>query len=231
MINTQLTDEPQQDPRDQLAAAIRCWLAQPAVPADADDQFTIAEGYGVDSHWPADEGTYFLASVEELIADARNAGDDRLAAAFASVGLWPVTDGDGLVDGFLLTLDTPAGRRATLHHESRELRSDDDVDGVDAAVEALLAVDQIGRDELRNDVPTDRVAKTGSDQLAVDSIAALLGTNAEWRSAASYLEDIANIVGTVRPHPGDRAATYRQDFREATGRDLPSAWDATDDND
>ena len=70
-----------------------------------------------------------------------------------------------------------------------------------------------------------------TDQQAVDAIAALLGTSAEWSSAADFLESIANVIGAVRPHPGDAADTYRADFREATGRDVPTAWDFTDDND
>lgn len=63
-----------------------------------------------------------------------------------------------------------------------------------------------------------------SDQQALDRIATLLGTQSSW-PGADCLEDIANLVGrTERPHPGDRAATYRADFKQATGRDVVEAF-------
>jgi hypothetical protein len=74
------------------------------------------------------------------------------------------------------------------------------------------------------------MAKITTDQQAVDAVATLLGTSAEWDDAADFLDDIANIVGQVRPHPGDAAATYRNDFRKATGREVPIGWDFTDDD-
>ncbi|SEE48246.1 hypothetical protein [Jiangella alba] len=70
---------------------------------------------------------------------------------------------------------------------------------------------------------------TTDDQYAVDAIATLLGTSAEWNS--SMFEDISDIVGAVRPHPGDAADTYGDDFRKVTGREVLAAWDLTDDQD
>lgn len=64
-----------------------------------------------------------------------------------------------------------------------------------------------------------------ADQYALDCLAALLGTSSEWSSAADYLEDIANLVGTVRPHPGNYDVdVYADVFRERTGRTLPESW-------
>lgn len=49
-------------------------------------------------------------------------------------------------------------------------------------------------------MPNERI----SDRDAMTKIAALLGTNEEWDSAADYLERIAGIVEwTGRQHPGD----------------------------
>lgn len=55
------------------------------------------------------------------------------------------------------------------------------------------------------------------DTRAIDKIALLLGTAAEWDSA--MLETIANVIGSVRPHPGDSEATYLDDFEAARGFD------------
>lgn len=65
------------------------------------------------------------------------------------------------------------------------------------------------------------------DRKALDEIAGLLGTNAEWDS--TYIETVANIVGrhTERPHPGDAFPEYRIDFLAATGRRLDPEWDDT----
>lgn len=62
------------------------------------------------------------------------------------------------------------------------------------------------------------------DRDAIDAIATLLGTSSQWSSAADYLEDIANIIGKVRPHPGDNADTYAQTFELETGRPVPQNW-------
>lgn len=56
------------------------------------------------------------------------------------------------------------------------------------------------------------------DVMAIDKIAIMLGTRAEW-SGADMLESIANIIGTVRPHPGDSADTYLDDFAAVRGFD------------
>ena len=68
-----------------------------------------------------------------------------------------------------------------------------------------------------------------SDRDTLDAIATLLGTSAEW-NGADMLEDIANLIGkTDRPHPGDKAETYLQEFAQATGRTCPGEWDFTPD--
>jgi hypothetical protein len=58
--------------------------------------------------------------------------------------------------------------------------------------------------------PIDRTAA----ERTLDKIAAMLGANTEWNSAADYLEDIATVIGQskVYPHPvadqNDDALTY-----------------------
>lgn len=70
-----------------------------------------------------------------------------------------------------------------------------------------------------------------SDEHVVDAIATLLGTSPEWDGAADYLEDIANLIGLVRPHPGDRTPSeYRREFKAATGREVKAGWDGGDDD-
>lgn len=68
-----------------------------------------------------------------------------------------------------------------------------------------------------------------ADRLALDKIAGLLGTSSRWDG--DVLEDLANIVGDVRPHPGDAADTYSKTFRESTGRSIPNQWDFTEEED
>lgn len=60
-----------------------------------------------------------------------------------------------------------------------------------------------------------------TDQQVLDAIATLLGTSRAWN--ADTLTDIANLIGQVRPHPGD-APNYADDFHAATGRLAPAAW-------
>ena len=55
-----------------------------------------------------------------------------------------------------------------------------------------------------------------TDTEVVDAIATTLGTTSEWN--ADQLETIANLVGWARPHPGDSAPVYREEFLRATGR-------------
>lgn len=43
-----------------------------------------------------------------------------------------------------------------------------------------------------------------TDSDVVDAIALLLGTNPEWSSPSEFLDDIANLIGRVRQHPGDQ---------------------------
>lgn len=75
---------------------------------------------------------------------------------------------------------------------------------------------------------TTTVATAAQDQDALDAIATMLGTRAEWSSGADMLEDIANVIGTVRPHPGDSDTTYRREFWEATGRAVDAGWDSSE---
>ena len=63
-----------------------------------------------------------------------------------------------------------------------------------------------------------------TDTDIVDAIALGLGTKPEW-SGADELEWIANAIGSVRPHPGDRdPAEYHTEFTERHG------FDPVDDN-
>lgn len=60
------------------------------------------------------------------------------------------------------------------------------------------------------------------DTDVLDKIAALLGSPEDWDGAADFLEDIANLIGTVRPHPGDNpAGDYAEAFEAETGRKMP----------
>lgn len=79
-------------------------------------------------------------------------------------------------------------------------------------------------------MPSTPAADATADRRVLDSIATLLGTSPEWRSAADYLESIANLVGQVRPHPGghDTAQEYRDVFEHVTGRPVVAAWDSGD---
>jgi hypothetical protein len=63
-----------------------------------------------------------------------------------------------------------------------------------------------------------------TDTQVIDAIGGLLGTTKDWN--ADTLRDIANLIGQVRPHPGDDP-NYSSNFRAATGRPLPSAWNFT----
>jgi len=66
--------------------------------------------------------------------------------------------------------------------------------------------------------------KAWTDRDVVDAMATYLGTLREW-SGADALEVLADLLGRVRPHPGGDDATFRREFPELTGRDLPAAWD------
>ena len=63
--------------------------------------------------------------------------------------------------------------------------------------------------------------KPTTDSDVVDDIAALLGTAETWRGA-DFLEIIADLIGQVRPHPGEGTPEqYTKRFERATGRNLP----------
>lgn len=57
----------------------------------------------------------------------------------------------------------------------------------------------------RTELPVAQALST-SDKLTdsdiIDAIALMLGTNPEWENPSAYLEDIANLIGQVRQHPG-----------------------------
>ena len=64
-----------------------------------------------------------------------------------------------------------------------------------------------------------------NDEQAIDAIATLLGTSADW--SADHTEAIANIIGRVRPHPGcyEYSDSYTFAFVRATGRQPDPVWD------
>lgn len=63
------------------------------------------------------------------------------------------------------------------------------------------------------------------DTDVVDAIATYLGTQAEW-SGADALEVIADLVGTVRPHPGDVPYDeYLAELTKVTGRPVLANFD------
>lgn len=63
------------------------------------------------------------------------------------------------------------------------------------------------------------MTKPRTDTEIVDAIAVGLGTQDGW-SGADTLEWIADVIGQVRPHPGNGEATsYLDGFVEATTRD------------
>jgi hypothetical protein len=56
-----------------------------------------------------------------------------------------------------------------------------------------------------------------TDERAIDVIALGLGAEAEWSS--EDLEWIADVIGWVRPHPGNTKGDYVIAFEDATSRD------------
>ena len=64
-----------------------------------------------------------------------------------------------------------------------------------------------------------------NDTDVVDAIATYLGTSQEW-SGAECLEVIAELIATVRPHPGDiDDEDYPDAFAAATGRSIREGYD------
>lgn len=67
-----------------------------------------------------------------------------------------------------------------------------------------------------------------TDERALDAIATLLGTSPDW--SADTLEDIADVVGQMRPHPGDGNfgdSTYADKFLRRLERPVPPLYDRT----
>lgn len=65
------------------------------------------------------------------------------------------------------------------------------------------------------------------DEYVVDAIATYLGTWSEW-SGADALEAIADLIGRVRPHPGNvPAEIYAQAFANYTDRRIDPNYDMT----
>lgn len=62
------------------------------------------------------------------------------------------------------------------------------------------------------------------DRDVLDYMATYLGTLREW-PGADALEVLADLIGRVRPHPGGDDATFRREFVEVTGREIPADWD------
>ena len=63
-----------------------------------------------------------------------------------------------------------------------------------------------------------------TDQGVIDAIATMLGTSESW-SGADMLETIAELVGAVRPHPGNtRPEHFVELFAIVTGREAPAQW-------
>lgn len=61
-----------------------------------------------------------------------------------------------------------------------------------------------------------------TDSDIIDDIAALLGTAEDWSPGSDFLEIIADLIGQVRPHPGEGSGTeYPSRFKQVTGRNLP----------
>jgi hypothetical protein len=64
-----------------------------------------------------------------------------------------------------------------------------------------------------------------SDTQIVDTLAALLAVS-EWDGGPEDIAAIADLIGKVRPHPGNCAsrAEYAAAFKAATGRDVPNQY-------
>lgn len=83
--------------------------------------------------------------------------------------------------------------------------------------------------DIDNGADDEQIGLT-ADRSAVDAIAALLGTPADWSSPADFLDDVAEIIARVRPHPGNTDSQgYASAFRAATGRSVPARWNYTPD--
>jgi hypothetical protein len=66
-------------------------------------------------------------------------------------------------------------------------------------------------------------SRPADDETVIDRIAAILGTAERWTNG--LLEDIADQVGLVRPHPGNtKHLEYPSKFLAATGREIEPCW-------
>jgi len=116
-------------------AAVRAWLARPA---NESSEESNAEVLGVGDTFGWDQ-PFFLSDLEQLLYATAEAG--LLGVGTGAVGLWNVCDGEGICDGGLLTVDLPNELRlASLHIEARHLTDRRDKRGLDAAIDALVAI-------------------------------------------------------------------------------------------
>lgn len=119
-------------------AAARSWLDSPSPEAP---DFTVAEELGIDDGFGYD-GLDFHSVIDGLVAAASAAG--VLGPADTRISLWQIADGDGVVDGMLLTLDIEHRHRnlrlASLHRDFRDLTTDRSATGAEAALCVLRAV-------------------------------------------------------------------------------------------
>ena len=80
----------------------------------------------------------------------------------------------------------------------------------------IVDVEQLGRPSVYSLV---------GDMWAIDKIATLLGTADDWRGA-DFLEMIADVIGIVRPHPGESdGEQYVVRFIDKTYRNIHPDFD------
>lgn len=68
------------------------------------------------------------------------------------------------------------------------------------------------------------------DQAVVDRLALYLGTRESW-NGGDVCEHAANLIGNVRPHPGDATPGYARSFTAETGRPWQDFGDDVDEDD
>ena len=77
-------------------------------------------------------------------------------------------------------------------------------------------------------VEVKRSLSARADRVAIDKIATLLGTAVTWDGAADFLDDIANIIGRVRPSVGSEPDQYAAAFLATTGHAVDAEFDQRD---